>query len=234
MNNVVSICQAQSDKEQDNLEETVPEDQIQLPLVAHVGALLFVSSKPISAETIAQAVGSEIGEVEKALAELELLFGEERFGFGLKQVAGSWQLRTSPLVTKTIQKLIPPRAKKLSKAAAETLAVVAYKQPVQRSEIEAIRGVDALPTLKTLLDAKLIRCVGRDDSVGQPAIYGTTQTFLEKFGLRDLSELPSIREIAQLASEPGEATSDAGEEQLELLSDVEESQEPIELPANEG
>ena len=100
---------------------------------------------------------------------------------------------------------IRDRSKRLSKAAAETLAIVAYRQPVQKAEIEAIRGVDAIQTVKTLLDAKLIRIVGRDTTPGTPALYGTTDVFLEKFGLADLSELPSVRELKELESEPDES-----------------------------
>ena len=179
-----------------------------LPLLARVSSLLFVSPRPLSIDTIAQATDATHEDVEVILAELANIYREEYHGFSLHQVGESYELRSSPKAASTIRRLIPARAKRLSRAAAETLAVIAYKQPVQRSEIEAIRGVDALPTLKTLLDAALIRVVGRDNSVGQPALYGTTTRFLERFGLRDLSELPTVRELSQLAAEPGEAVSE--------------------------
>lgn len=119
-------------------------------------------------------------------------------------MGGSYQYRSLPSLKPTIQKMVTAKMKRLSKAAAETLAVVAYKQPVTRAEIEAIRGVDALPTLRTLLDGILIRIIGREDTPGSPALYGTTDKFLERFGLADLSELPTIREVTELMDEPSE------------------------------
>lgn len=173
-----------------------------LPLSARVGCLLFVATNPITPETIAKATGAELEEVITCLEELQKEFIEEKFGFGLIPIGDAWQLRTSAALQKTINKIIPAKAKKLSRAAAETLSIVAYRQPVQRAEIEAIRGVDAMQTVKTLLDARLIRIVGRESSAGQPALYGTTDKFLEKFGLSDLSELPTVRELQELEEEP--------------------------------
>ncbi|HQH27087.1 MAG TPA: SMC-Scp complex subunit ScpB [Oligoflexia bacterium] len=194
--------------EDDAAEQSGAESLARLPLKAALGALLFASPRPLSLQVLAEAARADAADVEAALEELRQDFSAETHGITLSEVGQHYQLRTTPAAARVVQRLIPPRAKKLSRAAGETLAVIAYKQPVQRAEIEAIRGVDALPTLKTLLDAKLIRIVGRADSAGHPALYGTTQTFLEKFGLRDLSMLPSIRELEQLASEPGEAEED--------------------------
>ncbi len=192
--------------EDEERERCVPESE--LALSARLGALLFASTRPLSIETLAEAVSAEAGAVETAIESLKLVLSGDELGFSLIEVSGGYQLRSDPRAAKTVQKLIGPKGKRLSRAAAETLAVVAYKQPVQRSEIEAIRGVDALPTIKTLLDAKLIRIVGRGDAVGQPTLYGTTESFLERFGLRDLAELPPVREIEQLVEEPGEGLSD--------------------------
>jgi segregation and condensation protein B len=201
-----------------------------LSLSAILCAVLFVSPKPLSTQALADAAKASIADVEEAIAQIRGLFDGQVHGFCLMEIAGAWQLRTNPAAARYIQRLIPPRAKRLSRAAAETLAVIAYKQPVQRAEIEAIRGVDALPTLKTLLDAKLVRIVGRADSAGHPALYGTTTAFLEKFGLRDLAELPTVRELEQLASEPGE-TEEAeiaknGQDETPVIDD---SGEDIEL-----
>ncbi len=189
-------------------------------LSARIGALLFASIKPLPVSQIAELVREPVEEVEDAVREYAKSIDVERMGFGLYEVAGAWQFRTTPVLAPVVHRLIPPRARKLSRAAAETLAVVAYKQPVQRAEIEAIRGVDALPTLRTLLDARLIRVVGTEESIGRPALYGTTETFLEKFSLNDLGELPPIRELMQIVSDPGEAGTDAeegGVSQLSLL-----------------
>jgi segregation and condensation protein B len=201
-----------------------------LPLSAILCAVLFVSSKPLSTQALADAAKAPVADVEEAIAQIRDLFNEQVHGFCLMEIAGAWQLRTNPEAARYIQRLIPPRAKRLSRAAAETLAVIAYKQPVQRAEIEAIRGVDALPTLKTLLDAKLIRIVGRADSAGHPALYGTTTAFLEKFGLRDLADLPTVRELEQLASEPGESEEEeTGENGQDEIPATDSSGEDIEL-----
>lgn len=196
---------ADQEEEQDEEQEEAP-----LPLSAQIASLLFVSTRPLSLESLAELTRSDAESVDAALTALREELTEERFGFTLEEVGGSYQLRTTARSARVIHRLIPPRARRLSRAAAETLAVIAYKQPVQRAEIESIRGVDALPTLRTLLDARLIRIVGRESSPGMPALYGTTSVFLEKFGLRDLSELPTVRELMELAKDPGETeTSDA-------------------------
>lgn len=185
------------------LDEHTPLSEM-FPLAARLGSILFVSPKPMTVEALASITKATPHEVEESLQELSQTFDPLQCGFSLCEVAGAWQLRTAPGLAKVVHALIPPKARKLSRAAAETLAVVAYKQPVQRAEIEAIRGVDALPTLKTLLEARLIRVVGTEESVGRPALYGTTQVFLEKFGLRDLSDLPPVRELLQIEADLGE------------------------------
>lgn len=185
-----------------------------LPLSAELSAVLFVAPKPLTTTQLAETLRATEEQVEGALAELRQRFSDEEVGFALREVAGAWQFRTAARAARTIQRLIPPRAKRLSRAAAESLAIIAYRQPVPRSEIEAIRGVDALPTLRTLLDARLIRIVGRSQSPGHPVLYGTTTTFLEKFGLRDLSDLPNSRELLELAGEQGESVLDEGSDAI--------------------
>ncbi|MBP9838317.1 MAG: SMC-Scp complex subunit ScpB [Proteobacteria bacterium] len=186
-------------------EELLPDNTLpELTLVAKISAILFVYSKPLTVNALSDLTDSSVEEIEIALDELSKLYADEIHGFSLVEVAGAYQLRTTPAAKSVVTRLIPPKARRLSKAAAETLAIIAYKQPLQKSEIESIRGVDAMPTLRTLLESKLIRIVGREDSAGQPALYGTTDIFLEKFGLKDLSELPTIREVIELNQEPGE------------------------------
>lgn len=187
--------------------EEEEETDSSLSLVAQLGAVLFVATKPLTTERLAELVKrtDDLELVETALQQLAQVFAEDVTGFALKQIAGGWEFRTAPEARTVINRMIPAKAKKLSRAASETLAIIAYKQPVQKAEIEAIRGVDAMPTLKTLVDAKLIRIIGHENAPGQPALYGTTTTFLEKFGLSDLGELPSANDITMLMEEPGEA-----------------------------
>jgi segregation and condensation protein B len=185
-------------------EDEESEQRERLSLTAQISSLLFVSPKPITLDDLAQATGKDSAVVQDAMEQVLDMYADSVHGFSVVEVAGGYQLRTAPAAAGVIRRFKPPKTRKLSRAAAETLAVIAYKQPVQRAEIESIRGVDALPTLKTLLDAKIVRVVGHENSVGRPALYGTTSRFLEVFGLRDLSELPSIRELEQLAEEPGE------------------------------
>lgn len=202
MDNVKLATTHYSEEDETN-EDLLPE--VEIDLSARVGALLFASLKPLTTQHLAELTRTDIDQIEEVLESLIAKFIKEDIGFSLSEIAGGWQFRTAPEAASTVHKLISPKAKKLSRAAAETLAIIAYKQPVQRAEIEAIRGVDALPTLRTLLDFKLIQIIGREDSVGQPALYGTSKQFLEKFGMRDLSELPSIRELQELANESSES-----------------------------
>lgn len=187
------------------LREVIPQDQAEpLTLSAQIAALLLTASRPIPLAKIADVLGYEENEIELALANVDSLFKEETHGFSIRLVSGGYQFRTSARAREVIAKMHPPKGRKFSRAAAETLAVIAYRQPVARAEIEAIRGVDALPTIKTLLEAKVVRIVGHEDSVGQPALYGTTPLFLERFGLNDLAELPTTRELEEFLAEPGE------------------------------
>lgn len=197
-----------------------------------VTALLFVAPRPLTAAQLAEHCEVSTESVEEVLTILQTELNALEVGYEIREIGGSWQFRTRASAARIITKLIPPRARKLSKAAAETLAVIAYKQPVPRSEIEAIRGVDALPTLKTLLDAKLIRVIGREDSVGHPALYGTTPTFLEKYGLRDLSELPTIREVVELKTEPGEVTEDTTPTETEEGGEIQSAPDELTSETN--
>lgn len=165
--------------------------------VADISALIFVSGSPVSTDKLANLADISVEEVEEAIASISKILPDE-LGFELKEVAGGWRYVTKAACAEVIKRQFPPKVKRLSKAASETLSVIAYKQPVSRSEIESIRGVDALPTLKTLVEMDLVRAVGRQDAPGSPQLYGTTNNFLEKFGLTDLSQLPDIREVEEL------------------------------------
>jgi segregation and condensation protein B len=185
-------------------------DEDSLNVYEELSAYLFVSPKPVSVEKLSEFTGLTEDEVKTRIESLNEGMRYANLGFEIIEIQDSFQMRTKESVKSSLQKLITPRMKRLSKAAAETLAVIAYKQPVSKAEIEVIRGVDPLPTIKTLLDGKLIRIVGREDTPGSPALYGTTEHFLERFGLRALSELPTVREIDMLneEAEPAEDIQD--------------------------
>jgi len=144
---------------------------------------------------------AETGEIREALNELEQDYETRKGGFYLNEVAGGYQLRTRPEYNEYIKRLLQPKPLRMSKAALETLAIVAYKQPAIRSDIEHIRGVDSGGILRMLLDRKLIRILGRRTIPGRPLIYGTTKLFLEVFDLKDLKELPTTKEIEALEDE---------------------------------
>lgn len=168
-------------------------------LGAILEAMVFSAETPVSAERIAEV----LPEVPKAqivekLRELAQGLRERGAGIELVEVAGGFQFRTKRELAPWVRKLKAARPAALSPAALETLAVVAYRQPLVKAEIDRIRGVDAGGTLKGLLEKKLVRIVGRKDVPGKPLLYGTTRRFLEVFGLKDLSELPTLRELKEL------------------------------------
>jgi segregation and condensation protein B len=163
-------------------------------------SLLFAAGDPVSLGRLCQLVpGYERRDVARTLAEIAEECAREQRGFRLQEVAGGWQLRTSSANAEFVRRLLAQRPVRLTRAALETLAVVAYRQPVTRPEIEAIRGVDVDAVLTTLLERRLVRVLGRKDVVGRPLLYGTTPTFLETFGLKDLAALPRLEEIGASA-----------------------------------
>jgi segregation and condensation protein B len=162
-------------------------------------ALIFASETPLTPEKAADLLtDTEKKEVVALLRELVQHYGERGGGICLREVAGGFQFSTRQDLAPWIRKLKAARPAMLSPAALETLAVVAYRQPLVKAEIDRIRGVDVSGTLKGLLDKKLVRIVGRKDVPGKPIIYGTTAKFLEVFNLKDLSELPTLRELKEL------------------------------------
>ena len=163
-------------------------------------AILFVSGEPLPVDRMLGVVeGVAREELMSALRALQADYAAEGRGLQLVEVAGGFQITTRSDCAPWIKRL--ERAKegaKLSRSAMETLAIVAYKQPVVRAEIEQIRGVDSAAVLKTLLERRLVRIVGRKDAPGRPIMYGTTRQFLQAFGLKDLSDLPALRDIKEL------------------------------------
>jgi len=165
-----------------------------------IEALIFVSEEPISAKTIAELLREERSVIDEALAELSKEFNGRNGGLQLREVAGGWQFATRPEYHEHVRAFLRSRpSAKLSIASLETLAVIAYKQPVTVPEILEIRGVQSPSSIKTLLDKKLIVAKGRKDTVGRPMMYGTSKEFLMQFGLKDLSELPSMEDFQDLA-----------------------------------
>jgi segregation and condensation protein B len=163
-------------------------------------AILFVSGEPLSVDRLLGVVeGVARAELMSALRALQADYVAEGRGLQLVEVAGGFQITTRPDCAPWIKRLERAReGAKLSRSAMETLAIVAYKQPVVRAEIEQIRGVDSAAVLKTLLERRLVRIVGRKDAPGRPIMYGTTKQFLQAFGLKDLSDLPALRDIKEL------------------------------------
>jgi segregation and condensation protein B len=166
---------------------------------AVIEALIFTSDAPLALEKICMILSDiEKKEVKEALDKVVLEYDERQGGIYLQEVAGGFQFRTRPELSQWIKKLKTTKPHSLSPQAMETLAIVAYKQPIVKSEIESIRGVDVGGPLKSLLDKKLVRIVGRKDVPGKPIIYGTTRKFLEVFNLKDLMDLPNLRELKEL------------------------------------
>jgi len=167
-------------------------------------ALVFVADEPINAKTIAEVIDVDREAVEKALAELVEEYDARASGLQLREIAGGWQIATRAEHHENVRAYLKSKpSAKLSLASLETLAVIAYKQPVTVPEILEIRGVQSPSAIKTLLDKRLIVAKGRKETVGRPMMYGTSREFLIQFGLKDLSELPSVEDFQDLAGGEG-------------------------------
>jgi len=165
-----------------------------------VEALVFAADKPITVQRLRQLTRvADVRRLETALAELAVDYQDR--GVILQQVSGGYQFRTQTKFSAWVQQLIQGRPVRLSRAQLETLAIVAYRQPITRPEIDDIRGVDSSATLKLLMDRALIRILGKREEVGRPMLYGTTKEFLDFFSLGDLRELPTLREYSELTDE---------------------------------
>ena len=167
------------------------------PLKGSIEALLFVSDEPVSAARLARVLEAAPGEVEATLADLAEEYREQERGFQLREVAGGWRLYTHPAHHDVIENYVLSwDTRRLSQAALEALAVIAYHQPVTRAGVNAVRGVNSEGVIASLVEKGLVREVGRDKNQGNAILYGTTRTFLEKFGLKDLDGLPPLAEFA--------------------------------------
>ena len=162
-----------------------------LSLMAQIEALLFVASEPVGVRPLAQALGVAPREVEAALKALAAALSEH--GLRLQQHRGRWQLTTAPEAAPVVERFLGWEATtRLSRAALETLAIIAYRQPISRPQVDAIRGVNSDGVIRSLLSKGLIEEVGRADGPGRPILYGTTAAFLQAFGLASLGELPPL------------------------------------------
>jgi segregation and condensation protein B len=169
-------------------------------MMAIIEALIFVSEEPLSVKIMADVLKEDRGWIETAVTELTEEFNARQGGLHLREVAGGWQFATRPEHHEHVRAFLKSRpSAKLSLASLETLAVIAYKQPITVPEILEIRGVQSPSAIKTLLDKRLIVAKGRKETIGRPMMYGTSKEFLLQFGLKDLSELPSIEDFEDLA-----------------------------------
>ena len=195
-----------------------------------VEALLFASEKPLTLEQIRNVLDNlETSEIRRVLEELKSEYELSNRGIRVSEVAGGFRMITATGFAPFLKKLFKGRhTEKLSRPALETLAIIAYKQPLTRLEIESLRNVNVDGVMKSLLDKNLIRICGRKKSPGRPHVYGTTRQFLEYFGLKSLQELPKMEEFTDLAIK-----SEAGEIELINEGTAEEINEPKE-PATEN
>jgi segregation and condensation protein B len=166
-----------------------------------VETLLFLAERPLALEEIRQSTGIEVPRLEKALDQISGHHRDGISGIVVHEVAGGWQLRTSPDNSDFARRFLRVKPQRLTRAALETLAIIAYRQPVTRPEIEEIRGVDCGAVVKALLERRLVKILGKKEEPGRPILYGTTREFLEFCSLKDLASLPTLREFHELSEE---------------------------------
>ncbi len=168
-----------------------------------IEALLFISGEPLSPDRIKNVLEEiERGKIRSLLWELQQEYDMRLSGLRIVEVAGGFQIVTPPELSQWIKKLKKiKQSARLTKPSLETLAIIAYKQPLVKAEIEDIRGVDSAGVIKGLLDKRFIKIIGRKDVPGRPILYATTKEFLQYFGLKDISDLPTLKEFNELAEE---------------------------------
>ena len=214
-------------------ERTEVAAELPAELKAVIEAAIYITDEPLSAEQIAGAVEQPLEQVKAVLDRLVAEYAAPDRGLSVREIAGCYKMATKPehheAIRKFVKKLQAPL--KLSLAALETLAVVAYKQPITAPEIMEIRGVQGAGVLKTLLDRKLVAAAGRKDVLGKPILYKTTREFLIQFGLSSLAELPTLKEFEELGrlalSEPEDLEAPATEAQAS-------AEAPAQAPAENG
>lgn len=161
-------------------------------------AIFFIAGEPLSLDTLKNILEMDSAEIERLVRELITDYTIKNNGLLIAEVAGGIQMVTNPACAPWVKKLLSTAVPtKLSQPSLETLAIIAYKQPIIKAEIEAIRGVNSDGVVKTLLDRRLVKILGRKEVPGRPLMYGTTKEFLQYFGLKDLSELPTLKEFQE-------------------------------------
>lgn len=191
---------AAMDAETPSDDEPIASPQSEAEQTAIIEALIFVAEEPLTVKTLADVLKLEKPFVEASLKRLAEEFNARQSGLQLREVAGGWQFATRAEYHEHVRAFLKTRpSAKLSIASLETLAVIAYRQPITVPEILEIRGVQSPSAIKTLLDKKLIVARGRKETVGRPMMYGTSKEFLLQFGLKDLSELPSVEDFHDLS-----------------------------------
>jgi len=189
---------SQAEEAEDESEVLAPPSQSDRAAI--IEALIFVSEEPLSIKSIAGVLKEDRDAVAQTVGALAEEFNGRNGGLQLREVAGGWQFATRPEHHEYVRRLLRTRpSAKLTIASLETLAVIAYRQPVTVPEILEIRGVQSPSSIKTLLDKKLIVAKGRKETVGRPMMYGTSRDFLLQFGLKDLTELPSVEDFQDLS-----------------------------------
>lgn len=206
-------------------------------IIPHIEALIFASDKPLTPVEITELVNTALGfiedrasldQVDAAIAGIKEKYGSEFYAFELKQIGGGWQFLTKPEFHKTVALINGDKfIKRLSLAAMETLAIIAYKQPITKSEIESIRGVNCDYAVQKLLEKDLVIISGRnEDAVGKPLIYATSKSFMDYFGINSADELPKINEVLMEELVKATAVSESAKEE-----DAENAATELDLPA---
>ncbi len=195
-----------------------------MKVTAHLEALLFVAGEPLPSKDLARALQLEEFEIPALISQLQEDLQERKSGLQVLHIGGGFQLSTVPECAETIARLLARGSNKLSRPALETIAIIAYRQPITQPEIEAVRGVSVGGVVKTLLDRKLIQEAGRKQALGRPILYTTTPEFLHYFAIGDISELPSLEGIMDGDVKP---VSPPPDNSLQLTTDELESAEEL-------
>ncbi len=204
-------------------------------LLGSVESLLFVAAEPLPVSELARAMHCSEEQAQSAIRELIVSLEERGSGLQVVEIARGYQLATRPEYAEYVARLLSRGLAKLSRAALETAAIIAYRQPVTQPEIEAVRGVGCGSVLDTLRDRGLIAEFGRKQTVGRPILYGTTRDFLHYFGIADLADLPPLDEMDSAASNgAGQATSPNGASPLPAAPDSASISEPADLDDTEA